>query len=96
MKVWNDAVFVVNFFIKCPPHVSTLTCSTCAYSFQRVHQTVGRLGTFKPNFFEKKFWTETFEVGRSDIDVHTYISGIGRGLLRKNPAKIIANSVFFW
>ena len=34
-------------------------------------------------------------VGRSDIDVHTYISGIGRGVLRKNPAKIIANSVFF-
>ena len=26
--------------------------------------------------------------------VHTYISGIGRGVLRKNPAKIIANSVF--
>ena len=36
-----------------------------------------------------------FEVGRSDIDVHTYISGIGRGILRKNPAKIIANSIFF-
>ena len=29
------------------------------------------------------------------MDVHTYISGIGRGVLRKNPAKIIANSVFF-
>ena len=33
-------------------------------------------------------------VGRSDIDVHTYIFGIGKGVLRKNPAKMIANSVF--
>ena len=40
-------------------------------------------------------WSKKFEVGRSDMDVHTYISGIGRGVLRKNPAKIIANSVFF-
>ena len=30
------------------------------------------------------------------MDVHTYISGIGRGVLRKNPAKIIANSVFLF
>ena len=45
-------------------------------------------------FSEKKVWTKKFEVGRSDMDVHTYISGIGRGVLRKNPAKIIANSVF--
>ena len=30
------------------------------------------------------------------MDVHTYISGIGRGVLRKNPAKNIANSVFIF
>ena len=44
---------------------------------------------------EKKVWTKKFEVGRSDLDVHTYIFGIGRGVLRKNPAKIIGNNVFF-
>ena len=40
-------------------------------------------------FSEKKVWTKKFEVGRSDMDVHTYIPGIGRGVLRKNPAKIL-------
>ena len=30
------------------------------------------------------------------MDVHTYIFGIGRRVLRKNPAKIIANSGGFF
>ena len=42
---------------------------------------------------DKKVWTKIFEIGRSDMNVHTYISGISRGVLRKNPTKIIANSV---
>ena len=49
-----------------------------------------QVGYFQAKTFsEKKVWTKKFEVGRSDMDVHTYIPGIGRGVLRKNPAKIL-------
>ena len=55
------------------------------------HMSKLQVGRVLPSqtFSEKKVWTKKFEVGRSDMDVHTYIPGIGRGVLRKNPAKIL-------